>query len=61
MEDDLIIAAAERSRADFLVTFDERLTRHAPVAALAPADVLALLDGPEQPDVSGALGEPGLR
>lgn len=44
LEDDLVIAAAERSRADYLVTFDERLLRRAPVAALAPADVLALLD-----------------
>lgn len=58
LEDDLVIAAVERSRADFLVTFDERLIRRAPVAALTPADVLALLDGLGQPGVSDGAGEP---
>ncbi len=43
LEDDLVLAAAERSRADVLVTFDQQLLRRSPVAALAPADLLALL------------------
>ena len=38
-EDDLVIAAALRSKADFLVTSDERLLQHAPVAALSPTDM----------------------
>ncbi len=42
-EDDLVLAAAERAKADFLVTNDEALIRHAPVAALMPKDLLALV------------------
>lgn len=42
-EDDLVIAAARRSKAGCLVTNDERLLRHSPVAALSPADARALL------------------
>lgn len=37
-EDDLVIAAAMRMGADFLVTSDADLLRHAPVAALSPED-----------------------
>lgn len=44
LEDGLIVAAAKRGGADFLVSFDERLVKKAPVAALAPADMLALLE-----------------
>lgn len=42
-EDDLIIAAAMRSNADLLVTNDEKLLLHCPVAALCPADAVKLL------------------
>ena len=43
-EDDLVLAAAIRAKADYLVTSDERLLRKSPVAALAPGDMLALLE-----------------
>ena len=43
-EDDLILAAMERSGADYLVTNDKRLRTHAPVAAITPADMLTLLE-----------------
>lgn len=39
-EDDLLIAAVRRSGADLLVTSDERLLRHCPVAALDVEDAL---------------------
>lgn len=42
-EDDLLIAAAQRAQADYLVTNDERLLKHAPVAALSARDALAAL------------------
>ena len=41
--DNLVVAAAQRADATYLVTNDEALIKHAPVAALAPADALALL------------------
>ena len=37
------LAAAQRAQADYLVTSDESLFRHAPVAALSVADFLALV------------------
>lgn len=43
LEDNLIIAAAQRANADYLVTSDEKLILHSPVAALSPTDALALL------------------
>lgn len=43
LEDNLIVAAAQRANAAYLVTNDEALIKHAPVAALAPVDALALL------------------
>lgn len=43
-EDDLLIAASLRSKADYLVTNDEKLLRHCPVAALDVTDMLALLE-----------------
>ena len=43
IEDNLVVAAAQRADATYLVTNDEALIKHAPVAALAPADALALL------------------
>ena len=49
-EDDLIIAAAQSANADFLVTNDEDLLRHAPIACLSSADMLALLRGGEGVD-----------
>lgn len=42
-EDNLVLAAAERAHADLVVTNDEQLIRHAPVAAIRPQDLLALL------------------
>lgn len=42
-EDDLVIAAAVRAKADFLVTSDERLLKNSPVAALSPASMMAYL------------------
>lgn len=42
-EDCLLLAAAHRAKADFLVTSDEALLRHAPVAALSVDDFLALV------------------
>lgn len=45
-EDCLVLAAAERAGADLLVTNDEGLLLHAPVAALSVVDALALLGRP---------------
>lgn len=42
-EDNLIIAAALRAKASLLVTNDEQLLKHCPVAALSAADALKLL------------------
>lgn len=42
-EDDLVLAALETSKADFLVTNDEVLCRKAPKGALSTADMLAYL------------------
>lgn len=47
LEDDLILAAVERSEADYLITNDKRLLSHAPVAALTPAEMLTLLKAAE--------------
>lgn len=44
LEDNLVIAAARRADATYLVTNDDQLIRHAPVAALSPADALAVLE-----------------
>lgn len=41
-EDCLVLATAQRAKADVLVTSDEALLRHAPVAALSVDDFLAL-------------------
>lgn len=43
-EDNLVVAAAQRAKADLVLTTDEALMRHSPVACLAPADLCALLD-----------------
>ena len=43
-EDDVILAAAERAKVDYLVTSDQQLLKKATVAALSPEDMLALLD-----------------
>ncbi len=42
-EDNLVLAAAERVKATYLVTSDEQLLKHATVAALAPERALAAL------------------
>lgn len=43
LEDDLVIAAAQRSGADLLVTSDRGLLQHAPVACVTPQDAVKLL------------------
>lgn len=43
-EDNLVLAAAERTHADLVVTNDEELLKHAPVAAITPQDLVALLE-----------------
>lgn len=43
-EDDLVIAAAMRGRADYLVTNDDALLRHCPVAALSASDMCTVLE-----------------
>ena len=48
-EDNLILAAAQRAGADLLVTSDEQLLRHAPVAALDLSDALTYLEGLTNP------------
>lgn len=42
-EDNLVIASALRANADFIVTKDEQLLKHAPIAALAPHSFVALM------------------
>ena len=44
-EDDLLVSAARRCNADYLVTFDKLLRSHCPMAALTPAEAEALLIG----------------
>lgn len=39
-EDDLVIAAAMRMKADLLVTSDQTLIKHAPIAALTPQNAI---------------------
>ena len=46
-EDDLIIAAAMRMKADLLVTSDQALIKHAPIAALTPQDATHWLESRE--------------
>lgn len=43
-EDNLVIAACHRMKADALVTNDRKLIRHAPVLAMTPGDALKLLE-----------------
>lgn len=45
-EGNLVFAAARRAKADCLVTNDDALLRHAPVAALSVDDALALMETP---------------
>ena len=45
-----MLAAAERSHADLLVTSDEQLLKHAPVAALGLGDAIAYLEKLGQDD-----------
>lgn len=44
IEDNLVIAAAQRANADILVTDDLELIRRAPVAAMTPEDALKLFE-----------------
>lgn len=43
IEDNLIMAAVERSGADYLVTNDEKLIKHSPYPAMTPKDALKML------------------
>lgn len=43
-EDNLVLSAADRAKADLLVTNDDQLRRHAPVAAMSVADALSYLE-----------------
>lgn len=43
-EDNLIAATAQHSNAGFLVSNDESLVKHAPVACLSSSDAIALLE-----------------
>ena len=43
-EDDLVVAAARQVGADFLVTGDDKLRRHAPIACLSPSGLESLLE-----------------
>ena len=43
-EDDLVIAAAMRGKVDYLVTNDDALLRHCPVAALSVSDMCTVLE-----------------
>lgn len=43
VEDNFVLAAAQRAHANYLVTSDMRLITKAPVAALTPQDMLAVL------------------
>ena len=48
LEDNLVLVAALRAKADYLVTSDKRLLAHAPlveVVALTPEDMLLVLEG----------------
>lgn len=47
-EDDLLIAAAMRMNADLLVTSDQDLLKHSPVAALSPQDATRWLENRER-------------
>lgn len=44
LEDNFVLAAAERARADYLVTSDRQLIQKATVAALTPQDMCAVLE-----------------
>lgn len=43
LEGNLVLAAARRAKVDYLVTNDRALIQHSTVAALTPADMLAVL------------------
>jgi predicted nucleic acid-binding protein len=43
-EDDMVLAAADRAKPDYVVTSDRKLIQKATVAALTPEDALKVLD-----------------
>lgn len=43
-EDNLVIAAVQRSHADMLITSDESLIKHAPVATVSPQSLTTILE-----------------
>ena len=54
--DDLIVAAALHAGADYLVTNDETLLKHAPIACLSSADMLAMLEAEQLAGMNGTTG-----
>lgn len=58
LEDNMVLAAAKRAEADYLVTSDKVLIAKSSVAALAPADMAALLKTLRSDD-SDSADEPG--
>lgn len=48
-EDCMVLAAAARSKEDYLITNEDALLRHAPVAALSVADFTRLIGEEEEP------------
>lgn len=48
-EDNLVIASALRVNADYIITNDEQLIKHSPVAALVPDDFRTLLSMLDEP------------
>lgn len=47
-EDNLVVASARSAQMDFIVTGDEHLCAHSPVAALSPQDMVSLLEAEAQ-------------
>lgn len=45
LEDNMVLAAARRAGADYIVTSDQNLIQHATTAALTPTDMLVLIEG----------------
>lgn len=43
-EDDLVVATARSAGVDYLVSNDQRLVKHAPIACLTSSDAVALLE-----------------
>ncbi len=44
LEDDLVLAACQRAKANYLVTNDKKLLSHAPMEALSPEEMVRLME-----------------